>query len=139
MTNAVESQGTVFKVGDGGSPSSLQTINNVVDFNGPGAGQASVIDASNLSSTRKEKKMGLPDEGQFTMTLNWNPDDQVHQLLRSLRNSRTRAEFEVTFADETPAKANFFGYVLGVAISGAVDAILKAGVTIEIDGEVSWT
>lgn len=137
MANAIESQGITVTVGDGGSPSDLQTLNNVVDLNGPG-GQASVIDVSNLASTRREKKMGLPDEGQFTMNLNWDPDDTVHQALRTYRNNRTRAEFKVTFTDGTPSTATFFGYVLGISLSAAVDQVVKATVTIEIDGAVAW-
>lgn len=137
MANSTESQGIVVAVGDGGSPSQLSTLNNITDFSGPG-GQASVIDVSSLASTRREKKMGLPDEGQFTLTLNWDPDDTVHQALRTYRNNRTRAEFRITLTDGTPAVATFFGYVLGVALSAAVDQVVKAAVTIEIDGGVSW-
>lgn len=137
MANAIEAQGTVFKFSDGGSPTSFSTINNVTDFSGPG-GQASVIDVSNLASTRREKKMGLPDEGQFTLNINWDPDDTVHQALRTARNNRTRVEFQATLTDGTPATATFFGYVLGIVLSGAVDGVIKASVTIEIDGAVTW-
>lgn len=137
MVKAVESQGVVVQVTDGGSPTSFQTVANVTDFSGPG-GQASVIDVSNLASTRREKLMGLPDEGQFTLSLNWDPDDTVHQLLRTLRNNRTRAEFKITLTDGTPATGTFFGYVLGVTLSGAVDQAVKAAVTIEVDGAIAW-
>lgn len=137
MVKAVESQGVVVQVTDGGSPTEYQTVPNVTDFSGPG-GQASVIDVSNLASTRREKLMGLPDEGQFTMTLNWDPDDTVHQLLRTLRDGRTRAEFKITLTDTTPAVGTFYGYVLGVTLSGAVDAAIKAAVSIEIDGPIVW-
>jgi len=138
MVKAVESQGVQIQVSDGGSPTAFTTLNNVTDFSGPG-GQASVIDVSNLASTRREKLMGLPDEGQFTLTLNWDPDDTGHQQLRTLRDGRTRAEFKITLTDSTPAVGVFFGYVLGIVLSGAVDAAIKAAVTIEIDGPISWT
>jgi hypothetical protein len=137
MVKAVESQGVTVQVTDGGSPTAFQTLSNITDFSGPG-GQASVIDVSNLSSTRREKLMGLPDEGQFTLTLNWDPDDTVHQLLRTLRNNRSRAEFKITLTDTTPVTGIFFGYVLGVTLSGAVDQAIKAAVSIEIDGAITW-
>lgn len=137
MVKAVESQGVVVQVTDGGSPTEYQTVNNVTDFSGPG-GQASIIDVSNLASTRREKLMGLPDEGQFGMTLNWDPDDTVHQLLRTLRDNRTQAEFKITLTDDTPAVGTFRGYVLGVVLSGAVDQAIKAAVSIEIDGAITW-
>lgn len=137
MANAIETQGTVIQVTDGGSPTEYQTIPNVTDFSGPG-GQASVIDASSLASTRREKLMGLADEGQFSMTLNWDPDSTVHQLLRTLRNNRTAAEFKITLADDTPVSGTFTGYVLGVTLSGGVDQVVKAAVTVEISGEIAW-
>lgn len=134
---AIESQGAKLYVTNGGSPTEFVQIQNVTDFSGPG-GQASVIDVSNLDSTRREKIMGLPDEGQISFNLNWDPDDVGHQLLRTLRNNRTRAEFKVTLTDATPAVATFFGYVLGVQLSGAVDQQIKAAVTVEIDGAIVW-
>lgn len=137
MPSAIETQGTVIQVTDGGSPTEFQTVPNVTDFSGPG-GQAAVIDVSNLASVRREKIMGLADEGQFGMTLNWDPDSAVHQLLRTLRDNRTRAEFKITLADDTPVSGVFFGYVLGVVLSGGVDQVVKAAVTVEIDGAIAW-
>ena len=139
MVKAVESQGVVISVADGGSPTgAFTTINNVTDFSGPG-GQASVIDVSNLASSRREKLMGLPDEGQFGLTLNWDPDDSGHQVLQTYRNARTRAEFKVVLTDATPKTGLFFGYVLGIVLSGSVDNAIKAAVSIEIDGAISWS
>lgn len=134
--SAIESQGIVLKYSSG-SPTTFATIGNVVGFSGPG-GSASVIDISNLASVAKEKLMGLPDEGQFTLDLNFDPAITSHTGLRDLRTARTRTEFQITFTDSGAATATFFGYVLGFQINGAVDAAVKASVTIEIDGAVAW-
>lgn len=133
---AIESQGITIQVSTG-SPTSFSNIMNVTGFGGPG-GSASVIDVTNLSSTAKEKLMGLPDEGQFTLDINLDPDDASHTTLRANRAARTRTEFKVNFTDSTPATATFWGYVLGFQVSGAVDQQVKASVTIEIDGPVLW-
>jgi acetylornithine deacetylase/succinyl-diaminopimelate desuccinylase-like protein len=133
---AIESQGVTLQY-TVGSPSGMAGIANVTSFSGPG-GSASVIDVTNLSSTAKEKLMGLPDEGQFSIDINFDPDDSSHQALRGARVSRTRTEFKINFTDSTPASATFWGYVLGFAISGAVDQQVKAAITIEIDGPVTW-
>lgn len=137
MVKAIESQGVTLQM-TVGSPTAMQTIGNITDFSGPG-GQASVIDVSNLASSFKEKMMGLPDEGQFTFNINFDPDDVTHQSLRSARASRTRCEFLLTLTDANPAKGQFFGYVLGLVISGGVDNVIKGAVTVEIDGGVTWT
>jgi hypothetical protein len=134
---AIRSQGVTVQVSDGGSPSAFTTIPGITDFSGPG-GQAAVIDTSNLSSTRREKLPGLADEGQLGLTLNWDPDDTAHAALLTQRNNATRGEFKVTLTDTTPKVGVFFGYVLGIALSGGVDQVIKAAVTIEIDGAVNW-
>ena len=137
MPSAIRSQGTTFQITDGGSPSVFVTVPNITDFSGPG-GQASVIDTSNLSSVRREKLPGLADDGQLGLTLNWDPDNAGHQQLLTLRDAGTRAECKITLADTTPKVGTFFGYVLGVVLSGGVDQALKAAVTIEIDGAITW-
>lgn len=137
MPSAIRSQGTTFQITDGGSPSVFVTVPNITDFSGPG-GQASVIDTSNLSSVRREKLPGLADEGQLGLTLNWDPDDTAHALLLTLRNNATRAEFKITLTDSTPKVGTFVGYVLGVVLSGGVDQPVKAAITIEIDGAITW-
>lgn len=135
--NTIEAQGVTLAISFGSSPTSFSTIANVKDFNGPG-GQASVIDITNLASTAREKRMGLPDEGQLTMSLDLDPDAATHILLRNARTSRTRCEFRITLTDTTPTTLTFFGYVLGFAVQGSVDDVVKATVTIEIDGPVVW-
>lgn len=136
MAKAIESQGITLQYTIG-SPSNMAGIANVVGFSGPG-GAAAVIDVTNLSSTAKEKLMGLPDEGQFTIDINFDPDDAGHIAIRGARVSRTRSEFKINFSDATPATATFWGYVLGFAVTGAVDQAVKAAITIEIDGPVTW-
>ena len=136
MAKAIESQGTLIAVSDGGSPSSFTTVGNVVNITGPG-GSASVIDVTNLSSTAKEKLMGLPDEGQITMELNYDPDNAQHQQIRNARKARTRLEFRITLTDATATILQFFGYVLGFQLRVAVDQAVKASLTVEIDGSVT--
>lgn len=135
MANSIESQGIVIAISSVGSPSTFVSISNITGFSGPG-GAAAVIDVTNLASTAHEKKMGLPDEGQFSLDINYDPDDASHIALRAARAARTRCEFRVTYTDNTPDIDTFFGYVLGFALQGAVDDVVKASVTIEIDGPV---
>lgn len=135
MPSAIEAQGIVLAV-TVGSPTNMTTIGNVVSFSGPG-GSASVIDITNLSSTAKEKMMGLPDEGQLTMDINYDPDNASHILIRNARKTRTRCEFTITLTDTTNTVLTFRGYVLGFAITAGVDQVVKASITIEIDGAVA--
>jgi hypothetical protein len=133
----IESQGVTLAISVGTSPTSFVTIANIKDFSGPG-GQASVIDITNLASVAREKRMGLPDEGQLTFNVDLNPDDATHQSLRDARKNRTECEFRVTLTDPTATTLTFNGFVLGFVVSGAVDDVVKAAITVEINGAVTW-
>lgn len=131
----IDAQGTVFKRGTGtGSPETFAEILGVKTFNGPG-GSTPIRDASTLKSTRKEKKPGLPDSGQLTLNLFFDPGDTVHQGLRADWAARTRRNFQMILVDGT--EWAFAGYVVSCPVQGGVDADLESTVTIEIDGEIT--
>jgi hypothetical protein len=136
MVKAIESQGVVMAVSDGGSPSSFSTIGNITAIKGPG-GSADVIDVTNLASTAKEKLMGLPDEGQITVDLNYDPDNTQHAQMRNARKNRTRLEFRITLTDTTNTVLTFFAYVLGFSMDIGVNKQVTVSVTLEVDGGVS--
>ena len=131
-STAIIAQGiTIARMGT----TAFETIPNVVSFQGPG-GQAQVIDVTNLSSTAKEKRMGLRDEGSLSLSLHFDPDNAVHDGLRSDRANRTRQQFRITFTDTIPTVWTFYGYVTQFSVQGGVDAVVEASVTIEIDGDI---
>jgi acetylornithine deacetylase/succinyl-diaminopimelate desuccinylase-like protein len=133
----LEAQGTTLSISLGTSPTSFTSIGNVIDINGPG-GQASVIDVTNLSSVAREKRMGLPDEGQVTFNIQLDPDLTSHQVVRDARKNRTQCEFRITLTDTTPTSLIFSGFVLNFSVSLAVDDVVKASVVIEVTGAVHW-
>ena len=112
-------------------------IGEVVSHDGPG-GSAAVYETTHLQSTAKEKKIGLPDEGQLTLAINWCPKtDLGQQEASTARNARTEKDFKLTFSDDSTAE--FSGYVLGMSASGAVDDKVSGSITIEITGAVTWS
>jgi len=137
-TNALETQGVVFKRGDGGGPEVFTAVGEVNSFDGPG-GAATIIDATHLASTAREKIMGLPDEGQFSMELNLDPSDTQQIGLKDDRAARTKRNFELLLTDSPATKLSFAGFVMEFRISGGVDDKINASVTIEITGAVTWS
>lgn len=138
-TKALGAQGVLIKMGNGASPEVFNTIAEVKGFDGPG-GSATVIDASTLDSTAKEKIMGLPDEGQFTMDVHFDPTNTNGQVaMQTARAARTKKNFKVTLTDSGAMDVTFSGYVTGFSLSGAVDNIIAAKITIEITGAVTYT
>ena len=136
-SNALEAQGMLIKIGNGASPQVFSTISEIKTFSGP-TGSAAVIDVTDLSSTAKEKRMGLADEGQLSFTINYIPDNTQHTLLRTRRASRVETDFKMVFTDDSPSTTwSFSAFVTGFAVSGAVDNVLEANVTLEITGSIT--
>jgi hypothetical protein len=136
-SNALEAQGMEVKIGDGASPELFTAIPEVKTFTGPG-GSAAIIDVTDLSSAAKEKRMGLADEGQLSFTINYIPADTQHAALRAARASREITNFQLVFTDDSPATVwDFSGFVTGFAVSGSVDGVVEANVTIEITGAIT--
>lgn len=136
-SNALEAQGMLIKIGNGASPEVFSTISEIKTFSGP-TGSAAVIDVTDLSSTAKEKRMGLADEGQLSFTINYIPDNTQHSLLRTQRASREETNFKMVFTDDSPSTTwSFSAFVTGFAVSGAVDNVVEATVTLEITGSIT--
>jgi hypothetical protein len=132
----VESQLATLGIDDsGGSPYTFITVGNIVSMNGLRGGQATVIDVTNLASTRKEKVMGLPDEGQITCQLQYDPDDTGQIEAEAARAARTLKDFRVTLSDGTTF--TFSGYVLTFGLDIGVDTVVTGSITIEITGAVT--
>lgn len=137
-TSALSAQGCTIAIALG-SPSDFTggTVPGVVSINGP-SGSATVIDASDLSSTAREKVMGLMDEGQVTLEVQYMPDNAVHEQLRLARAAKSLQAFRITFTDTAPATTfTFNAYVTGFAVTVGVDQLVMVSVTIEITGTVT--
>jgi hypothetical protein len=136
-SQALEAQGMELRIGNGGSPETFAAIPEIKTFSGPG-GSATVIDVTDLSSAAKEKRMGLADEGQLSFTINYIPTNQQHADLREARATRAETSFKLVFTDDSPSTNwDFSGFVTGFSVSGAVDGVVEATVTIEITGAIS--
>lgn len=136
MSSAVQTQGTVFKVGDGGSPEIFNAVAEVVDFDGPG-GTAAEIDVTNLGSTAKEYILGLKDEGDFSLTVNFIPGDAQQTRLFTLRDTRASANFKLVLYDGASTTFSFAGYVKQFSITGKADDKVVGKIALRITGAVT--
>lgn len=136
-SQAIETQGVGIWIGDGASSEGFTKVGEMVSFDGPG-GSAAVIDVSSLDSTAREKRMGLPDEGQFSFEMNMVPGNTGQQMLRAARRSRELTNFKLTLSDDDETEIKFSAFVLEFSISGGVDDKVNASCTLEISGEVDW-
>jgi len=130
-SSAIETQGIMFSWNG-------ELVGKIISFTGPG-GSANVIDTTSLESSAKQKMMGLPDEGQFTFEVNLIPDDAGQIELRQDRAARALGECILMLTDDDNTALEFKAYCLGFSISGSVDNVVRASITLEITGDVDWT
>lgn len=136
-SQALEAQGVVLQIGDSGSPQVFNSIPEIKTFSGPG-GSAAVIDVTDLSSAAKEKRMGLADEGQLSFTINYIAKNTYHAALRTARANRSQTNFKLVFTDDSPKTTwSFAAFVTGFTVSGSVDGVVEANVTLEITGAIT--
>jgi hypothetical protein len=136
--NALESQGIALYIDTGAvSPTVWTQIPDARDISFR-TGSAAVIDVTDLSSTAKEKRMGLADEGQCTFTLMFRPKNAAHAELLQGKADRQVRDFKLVLTDSpTPTTYYFSGFVLSVPLTANVDAVIESNVTIEITGAVT--
>lgn len=126
------------------TPGTYADIAEIRSFSGPG-GQANIIDATTLQSLGKEKVMGLQDEGQLTLEANFVGKDAGQQDLLEDRAAGVKRKFKIIFSDvitggiAAGTSAAFEAFVIGFTVSGGVDALTSAQITLEITGAVTWT
>jgi len=143
MSSVLNSQGVELYWSNTTAYSTASTclVGEVTDFSGPG-GQAAVIDVSHLGSTAREKRIGLRDEGQVTLGVNFVPADTGQLALRSDRATRTMKKCVIKFNDTTAADSNkaiFEAYCSGFSISGGVDQKVAGQVVLEVANAVTYT
>lgn len=134
--NALEAQGMVIKLSNGASPEVYTAIGEITSIGGPD-GSASEIDVTDLSSTSKEFKMGINDEGSVTLEGMFIPTDTQHAALRTHKSARTLANFQIVFTDSPVTTWSFSAYVTGLSISASVDAALTGSITLRITGDIT--
>ena len=117
------------------TPVAYTQIGEVTDWDGPG-GSSAVIDKTHLLSTRKEKFAGVPDEGQLSLSVNFDPSGAGIEAAQAARIARAEKDFKITYSDDQTA--TFSGDVLAVTSSGSFDGKVSGSITIEVTGAVTF-
>lgn len=136
-STAISAQGTTIQIDTGttGTPN-LTAIVNVSDISGFD-GKATEIDTTNLSSTAKERVLGLQDWGQVTLSTNINLKEASHAALLAAKKDGKVRNFTVTLSDGS--KLAFAAFVTTFPIAAKVDAALTGSVVLSITGDITVT
>lgn len=140
MSNALNSFGTLLKIGDGATPTEgFTTIAEVLDISGP-ALKANTEDVTSHSSTGgwEESIPTTLAAGEVTFDVNFIPttatQSQTSGLLRDLKN-KTKRNFQLVFPDTGSTTWPFAAYVTGFEPKAPVKGKLSAAVTLMITGQ----
>ena len=139
-SNALASFGTIFQMGDGGSPEVFTGIAELRDIDGPGMTLGTVEVTHHLSPNAfKEKMATLKDMDDVTFELGFVPTDPTHDLttgLASKLNNRTKVNFRVVFTDATTTWG-VTGFVTGFKITAQIENVYIANCTITLTGGIT--
>lgn len=136
--NALPSQGMTISVSDGASPEVFTEIPDTNDISGPD-GSASEIDVTDLSSTAKEFKRGLTDNGSITFTIFFIPTQVQHAQLRADFNSTIEVarSYQLKFTDSPPTTWTFNAYVSTLSITNSIDGVTSASAALRVKGNIT--
>jgi hypothetical protein len=140
MTNALNSFGTLLKIGDGATPTeNFTTIAELLDIDGVTL-KANTEDATNHSSPGgfEEKIPTTLAAGPIKFGINFIPTGATHSystgLIKDFKN-KTKRNFQLVFPDSGATTWNFAAYVTSVDIKAPVKGKLTADVTLDITGQ----
>lgn len=135
MAQGTNTAGTKLEINTGGS--TWVAVKGVTNFGGLGGGSAAVIDTTDFDSAAKEKSMGLPDEGQCSVSMIFIAKDAGQLAMRAARGTRAATKFRITLSDST--KYELTAYVLTFERNGEQDDVVKASSNLEITGPIVET
>jgi hypothetical protein len=108
-------------------------------ISGP-TGTKQQIEVTALNDTAAKFVAGLPDYGDVSFTLFWDPADTTHQkLLTSYQTPNSVDEFKLTCSDAGAAEVAFTGQVTGWKFSFNKGAAGTVEVTVKVSGNVTVT
>jgi len=134
---AIVAQGTTlaYNTGPAATPafSPIPGISEISGFNGA----ANVIDTTDLNSKAKEKKLGLQDWGQLSLSLHTDLKQVAHSALLAAKKTGSVMAFLMTLSDGTTIA--FSAFVKDFPIAAKVDQIVTGSINLEITGDITVT
>lgn len=129
---AISAHGTALDVDAGAG---FEHVADVLDIDGPGISLATEAYYSDDPTQGPVVLTGNHEPGEVTFDVNIvNDSGQI--ILRSAALQRLRLAFRIVFAT---GGATFFGFVTTYKPTAPVDGILRASVTVTVDGLPTFT
>lgn len=134
----VPGKGTLLKHGVGTGPTVYTTIVQRMSIDGPDA-KVETQKTTDLDSVAAEYRPTMPDGGELSMSLWWDPATATHQLLTDLITTPAVEHWEIVYADTGASLTIFDGILTGFKPGGMdPDGYLTAEIKIQVTGAITW-
>ena len=120
------------------TPATYTAIANIRSFSDFESGSAAEIDVTNMASTAKEYRLGLVDNGSFSMTIDHSNADTGQAALQARRLDGVSTNMKVILPTGTTPTASFAGLVKKFTKSASVDGVVTASVDVRVNGAITW-
>jgi hypothetical protein len=139
----ISSFGIKVQIGDGGDPESFVDVAELFDVDGPQLdSEQDDVTTHNSPANWVEKLTTVTDGGQIVFDIGYIPSEATHDettgLLADYVN-RTLRNFKVVFPDPGTKTWAAAALVKGFKPKAPVKGTLRAAVTLEISGEVTFS
>ena len=128
-------RGLTLSVATGASPD-YAVIPNLDNVSGPGS-TAAEIEITDLSSTAKEFLLDLVDNGNVSVSGNFNPQETYHAQLQSDNAASTERNYRITFPSSPEATYTFAARVSEFSPEGGIAAALRFSFTLRVTGAIT--
>ena len=93
---------------------------------------------TNLSSTAKEKRLGLVDNGGFSLGIHHSNADAGQAALQARRLDGAAVNMKVILPSGTTPTASFSALIKKFSKNAAVDGVVEGSVDVTVNGAITW-
>lgn len=124
-------EGSILYVSDGASGFiSSQAMTRADGFGSP----STLINITSAGSSVEEHRVGVPDYGDATIEMYYQPDDSFQQELDDMLDNGLTREFKLLMPEGTKNQLRFNAYVSDMPLSIPYNDVVKTTITLTITG-----
>jgi predicted secreted protein len=141
MPLAINATGTLFKKGDGATPTEVfTTVPKITDVQSPNV-KTDLQDVTSHDSSGgfREFLPGLADGESVTAPMWWIPSNTTHVAIRTAAYAFAIGNWKAVFPDSTLNTVSFTGYVTNFQGLAKVGTPLNATLTVKVTALPVWS
>jgi hypothetical protein len=135
----VDTTGLTYTSGGTATPVTYTAIGNIKSISDFESGSASEIDVTNLSSTAKEKRLGLVDNGGFSLAIHHSNADAGQAAAQARRLDGAAVNMKVILPSGTTPTASFSALIKKFSKNAAVDGVVEGSLDVTVNGAITWS